>query len=472
MNGNFIMKPIGTMKSVFHYKNGTPRQSSLCQTARGILTIEKTIFNNPEHSLEGLEQFSHAWILFVFHKNNNAHTKAKVKPPRLDGQKVGVFSSRSPYRPNNIGLSLVKIDKIEGATVHFSGIDLLDGTPVLDIKPYIPDYDQPRTFSLDDPDPPSKTELVAENNENKSNLFPELKDTVILCQNNSNSGQLASAESRACQAQTACGTEELDTSVPSLHPVVEGFYSLSAALEKAGETLGQGAVNRSFDPPLKDSVCVNKSDQNDCLQQDVEIETDLENTQVDLLIDNIISKTLQDLTSILPSNCSVVSDQATHSISSRSNASIKSNEPNSKTNNKEPQLCRDSSSENLSSVTSHGPVGSNISPVVAPWLSKPPVKKLQVEFTAQARQQLDKFSQSSTDPLYKLDMLTGAEEATRSIAEILREEPRSVYRRHHCQDSLYFFTLDRMHVTCWFDDDVAQVVRVKPVSLVPKLKTN
>lgn len=55
------MKPIGTMRSVFHYKNGTPRQSSLCQTARGILTIEKTIFNNPEHSLEGLEQFSHAW---------------------------------------------------------------------------------------------------------------------------------------------------------------------------------------------------------------------------------------------------------------------------------------------------------------------------------------------------------------------------------------------------------------------------
>ena len=82
-------------------------------------------------------------IIFLFHKNTNKAIKAKVKPPRLDGAKVGVFASRSPHRPNPIGLTLAKLDGIIGNTLLLSGIDLLDGTPVLDVKPYIPDYDKP-----------------------------------------------------------------------------------------------------------------------------------------------------------------------------------------------------------------------------------------------------------------------------------------------------------------------------------------
>ncbi|CAL1290993.1 unnamed protein product [Larinioides sclopetarius] len=138
------MTPVGFISSCFKTKNGIPRQPSLCLAAKGTLTIEKRIFSNPEHSLIGLKEFSHIWILFVFHENGS-HTavKAKVHPPRLNGTSVGVFSTRSPHRPCPIGLSLTKLDKIEGSTLFLSGIDLLDGTPVLDIKPYIPLYDIP-----------------------------------------------------------------------------------------------------------------------------------------------------------------------------------------------------------------------------------------------------------------------------------------------------------------------------------------
>lgn len=87
--------------------------------------------------------FVHFRVIFLFHKNTNKAIKAKVKPPRLDGGKVGVFASRSPHRPNPIGLTLAKLDGIIGNTLLLSAIDLLHGTPVLDIKPYVPEYDQP-----------------------------------------------------------------------------------------------------------------------------------------------------------------------------------------------------------------------------------------------------------------------------------------------------------------------------------------
>ncbi|XP_037653718.1 tRNA (adenine(37)-N6)-methyltransferase isoform X2 [Choloepus didactylus] len=141
---NLLTDPIGYLESCFSAKNGTPRQPSICSHSRACLRIRKSIFNNPEHSLMGLEQFSHVWILFVFHKNGRLSCKAKVQPPRLNGAKTGVFSTRSPHRPNAIGLTLAKLEKVEGGAVHLSGIDMVHGTPVLDIKPYIADYDSPR----------------------------------------------------------------------------------------------------------------------------------------------------------------------------------------------------------------------------------------------------------------------------------------------------------------------------------------
>ncbi|KAJ8388260.1 hypothetical protein AAFF_G00135210 [Aldrovandia affinis] len=141
--GNIQTVPIGYISSCFIEKNGTPRQPSVCSQSRATLQLESTVFNNPHHALIGLDQYSHVWIIFIFHKNGHLSSKAKVKPPRLNGQRVGVYSTRSPHRPNALGLTLAKLEHITGDTLHLSGIDMITGTPVLDIKPYIPEYDSP-----------------------------------------------------------------------------------------------------------------------------------------------------------------------------------------------------------------------------------------------------------------------------------------------------------------------------------------
>ncbi|XP_054460796.1 tRNA (adenine(37)-N6)-methyltransferase [Anoplopoma fimbria] len=143
--GNIQTVPIGYITSCFSVKNGTPRQPTICGPSRAELRIRQSVFNNPEHALVGLEQYSHVWIIFLFHKNGHFSCKAKVKPPRLNGQRVGVYSTRSPHRPNALGLTLARLDKIDGDTIHLSNIDMIAGTPVLDIKPYIPEYDNPHS---------------------------------------------------------------------------------------------------------------------------------------------------------------------------------------------------------------------------------------------------------------------------------------------------------------------------------------
>lgn len=146
------LKPISYFKSVFSRKNATPRQGSLAPNSKGHLQlIPDTCFGKltTHHSLIGLEEFSHLWIIYIFHDNGqeyslrNCQVKPKVTPPRLNGKKVGVFATRAPHRPNPVGLTLAKIESVDlrNSTVHVSGIDLIDGTPVIDIKPFIPDYD-------------------------------------------------------------------------------------------------------------------------------------------------------------------------------------------------------------------------------------------------------------------------------------------------------------------------------------------
>ncbi|XP_070166298.1 uncharacterized protein [Polyergus mexicanus] len=137
------LKPIGVISTWFPNKRATPRQPGICGKVPGKLTLYNSVFTNPDHALQGLQDFSHMWILFHFHRNDSTHTRAKVAPPRLNGIKTGVFSTRSPHRPCPIGLSLVKIIKIENYTIYFEGVDMVNQTPVLDIKPYIPQYDSP-----------------------------------------------------------------------------------------------------------------------------------------------------------------------------------------------------------------------------------------------------------------------------------------------------------------------------------------
>ncbi|XP_049881181.1 tRNA (adenine(37)-N6)-methyltransferase [Pectinophora gossypiella] len=145
-NDGILYKPIGIIETSFQNKRGVPRQPVIMAKAKGTVIIDPNVFNNPEHALSGLEEFSHMWIIFHFHATESTSVPAKVSPPRLRGARRGVLSTRAPHRPCALGLSLVKIQSIEGNKIHFLGVDMVNGTPVLDIKPYIPQYDYPSMF--------------------------------------------------------------------------------------------------------------------------------------------------------------------------------------------------------------------------------------------------------------------------------------------------------------------------------------
>jgi tRNA (adenine37-N6)-methyltransferase len=132
----FSFKAIGFLKSCYPEKFGVPRQSGIVKKAYSELQIRADL--QPEFALQGLEGFSHVWLQFVFHLNTSARYHAKVHPPRLGGATIGVFATRSPHRPNPIGLSLVELLEIKKDTLIFAGADLVDGTPILDVKPYLP----------------------------------------------------------------------------------------------------------------------------------------------------------------------------------------------------------------------------------------------------------------------------------------------------------------------------------------------
>ena len=136
------IKPIAYIRTDFPEKFGIPRQSGLAKTLRGRIVFEPE-YRNPD-ALRGLEEFSHIWLIWEFSANRSTSSwQPTVRPPRLGGNAhMGVFATRSPFRPNPLGLSCVKMDSIEfsspdGPVINVCGADLMDGTPVYDIKPYI-----------------------------------------------------------------------------------------------------------------------------------------------------------------------------------------------------------------------------------------------------------------------------------------------------------------------------------------------
>lgn len=143
---SYPMRPIAIIQSCFSTRNGTPRQPLLVPLARACLIFDSA--RVPPASLEGLGEYSHCWIIYVFHLNTDweklwkdpskSKFKAKVRVPRLKGGRMGVFATRTPHRPNPIGLTVAKVEAVHGNMVLLSGVDLVDGTPVLDVKPYLP----------------------------------------------------------------------------------------------------------------------------------------------------------------------------------------------------------------------------------------------------------------------------------------------------------------------------------------------
>ncbi len=136
-----VYEPIGIVHSCFREKFGIPRQPGLVPEAQGRLEILPPY--NRSEAFRNLEDYSHLWLIFIFHAALREYWRPTVRPPRLGGnQRVGVFATRSPFRPNPIGLSRVELRTIDrsgpGINLILGGVDLLDQTPVLDIKPYLP----------------------------------------------------------------------------------------------------------------------------------------------------------------------------------------------------------------------------------------------------------------------------------------------------------------------------------------------
>ena len=139
---NVNIQVIAKIKSDFPSKFGIPRQSGLVDELRSTIIFEPD-FRNPD-TLRGIENFSHIWLIWQFSEAAGKGWSPTVRPPRLGGNtRMGVFATRSPFRPNSLGLSSVKLISVEhtsqyGTVLHVAGADLMDGTPIFDIKPYIP----------------------------------------------------------------------------------------------------------------------------------------------------------------------------------------------------------------------------------------------------------------------------------------------------------------------------------------------
>ena len=135
------IEPIAKIVTDFDTKFGIPRQSGLVKNLSGAVIFEKK-YRNPD-AIRGIEGFSHLWLIWGFSENMDKEYSPTVRPPRLGGhERMGVFATRSPFRPNHLGLSSVKLERVEftekhGYVLHVSGADMVNGTPIYDIKPYL-----------------------------------------------------------------------------------------------------------------------------------------------------------------------------------------------------------------------------------------------------------------------------------------------------------------------------------------------
>lgn len=142
MNADIHLSPVATFRSPFGSKFGVPRQSGVVPSLCGRIVLDKAY--RSADAVRGIEEFDYLWLVWGFSANKHGARGLTVRPPRLGGnRKLGVFATRSPFRPNPLGLSSVRIERVDYAcpdapVIHVCGADLMDGTPIYDIKPYIP----------------------------------------------------------------------------------------------------------------------------------------------------------------------------------------------------------------------------------------------------------------------------------------------------------------------------------------------
>ncbi|XP_039090775.1 tRNA (adenine(37)-N6)-methyltransferase isoform X2 [Hyaena hyaena] len=398
--GNLLTEPVGYLESCFSAKNGTPRQPSVCSLSRACLRIRKSIFNNPEHSLMGLEQFSHVWILFVFHKNGHLSCKAKVQPPRLNGAKTGVFSTRSPHRPNAIGLTLAKLEKVEGGAIYLSGIDMIHGTPVLDIKPYIAEYDSPQ--NLIEP-------LQDFNLQNTQHKHPNLS------QSGGKTDSCDQQQLSRCDKPPPCSHPKEKLKCPEDRTSGENYMKRDNSTKirrnspKHGERVGDLGVKST-------------SDQSPRVAEEQIGPYFLEKSFSE---EDTARRLRRGKEAVIAPGSSAEVHRGALRCPPRTDAACCS--------------------------------------VVPAWVREAPVATLDVRFTPHAEMDLEHLS-SGDGSQSSFKYFQSVEEARHAIEAVLSADPRSVYRRKLCQDRLFYFTVDIAHVTCWFGDGFAEVLRIKPAS--------
>ncbi|XP_063080948.1 tRNA (adenine(37)-N6)-methyltransferase isoform X2 [Cavia porcellus] len=350
----------------------------------------------------GLEQFSHVWILFVFHKNGHLSYKAKVQPPRLNGAKTGVFSTRSPHRPNAIGLTLAKLEKVEGGAVYLSGIDMIHGTPVLDIKPYIADYDSPKNLM----------EPLGGFNPQNNQPKPE---TVSQSDGRTNS----------------CDQQQLsEYDAPQLYRSIK---------EKSEDRIC------SEDRALEE----NYPKHNDAAKTQQPLPKCRERT-TDLGVESRGHQSLNVAGEQMgPHGLETAPQEEDTDERPGSGAGAPGVQGNNVVMQPTPHPCQARSRTTGSTVPA--------------WVREAPTAPLQVRFTPHA--EMDLWQLSSGDAGHaSFRYFRSTEEAKCAIEAVLSADPRSVYRRKLCQDRLFYFTVDTVHITCWFGDGFAEVLKIKPAS--------
>lgn len=185
MSDEYVIKKIATIRTDFPSKFGIPRQSGLVNQLKATIQFEKEY--RDANAFRGIEGFSHLWLIWQFSQSVQTTWSPMVKPPRLGGnERMGVFATRSPFRPNALGLSLVSLESIEftkeyGPLLHVAGADLLDGTPIYDIKPYLKYVDSKEDAISGFADTYSNYALQVEFPEELLQKIPENKREAVIC---------------------------------------------------------------------------------------------------------------------------------------------------------------------------------------------------------------------------------------------------------------------------------------------------
>ena len=295
-----------------------------------------------------------------------------------------------------------------GATIHVSGIDILDGTPVLDIKPYIPQYDNPSHWVSRDIYDNDQNKQSGENVEVNEVERDDIKDRGVI-KNASEDSKLYEKESNIKVDVTLTGK------------VKTAITNNTGVFEKTNETC-IGQIDKCEDSVFthKFPFTHNKLDQDEgstCYENQEILEHSLGSSDVD--------------------------------------KGSESDKHADKSDLMNPMVLDGLYQENTI-----------VTPKTAEWICNPNVRQLHVRFTPSAEKQLEMFSETCEEEVFRLQFLKSKAQAREAIVSILHEDPRSTYRRKNCVDSLYYFTVDSLHVTCWFDDEIVEVVRIKPASLV------